>query len=102
MRIIFGFDDPLLQRGQQVPVAWSEADAVNGHMLLAGKSGNGKTFSLRRIVRQITRAQRNVRVHLMDVHGDLELDDCSTVIFSESTPTASTRSSSRPTRTTVA
>ncbi|CAN7370920.1 ATP-binding protein [Variovorax sp. LjRoot178] len=86
MRIIFGFDDPLLQRGQQVPVAWSEADAVNGHMLLAGKSGSGKTFSLRRIVRQITRAQRNVRVHLMDVHGDLELDDCSTVIFSESTP----------------
>lgn len=86
MRIIFGFDDPLLQRGQQVPVAWSEADAVNGHMLLAGKSGSGKTFTLRRIVRQVTRAQRGVRVHLMDVHGDLELDDTSTVIFSESTP----------------
>jgi hypothetical protein len=86
MRIIFGFDDPALQRGQQIPVAWSEADAVNGHMLLAGKSGSGKTFSLRRIVRQITRAQRGVRVHLMDVHGDLELDETSTVIFSESTP----------------
>ena len=85
MRIIFGFDDPLLQRGQQVPVIWSETDAVNGHMLLAGKSGSGKTFTLRRIVRQVTRAQRGVRVHLMDVHGDLELDDTSTVVFSEST-----------------
>ena len=86
MRIIFGFDERAMQRGQQDPVAWSDADAVNGHMLLVGKSGSGKTFTLRRIVRQITRAQRNIRVHLMDVHGDLELDDASTVVFSESTP----------------
>ncbi|TAL65760.1 MAG: DUF853 family protein [Burkholderiaceae bacterium] len=85
LRIVFGFDDAALTRGEQRPVAWSENEAVNGHMLLAGKSGSGKTFTLRRIVRQITRAQRGVRVHLMDVHGDLDLDEASEVVFSEST-----------------
>ncbi|WP_298705802.1 ATP-binding protein [Variovorax gossypii] len=86
MRIIFGWDDRALQRGAQEPVAWCEADAVNQHMLLAGKSGSGKTFTLRRIVRQITRAERDIRVHVMDVHGDLDLDETSSVFFSESTP----------------
>lgn len=85
MRVIFGFDDRALERGAQDPVAWCEADAVNQHMLLAGKSGSGKTFTLRRIVRQITRAQRRIRVHVMDVHGDLDFDESSSVLFSEST-----------------
>ena len=87
MRIVFGFDEQSLQRGSQEPVAWCDADAVNGHMLVCGRSGSGKTFSLRRIVRQVTRAQRGVRVHVLDVHGDIdELEGSSTCVFSESTP----------------
>lgn len=86
MRIVFGFDEQTLQRGAQEAVVWCEADAVNGHMLVTGKSGSGKTFTLRRIVRQIVRAQRKTRIHVFDVHGDIDMEDSSTCVFSESTP----------------
>lgn len=85
IQIIFGADERALQRQQRLPVAWSEDTALNGHMLVAGKSGSGKTFTLKRIVGQIIKAQRGVRIHAFDVHSDLSFQDESHVLFSEST-----------------
>lgn len=85
IQIIFGADERALQRQQKLPVAWSEDSALNGHMLVAGKSGSGKTFTLKRIVGQIIKAQRGVRIHAFDVHSDLSFQDESHVLFSEST-----------------
>ena len=86
LSIIFGLDDiALRQNGQKIPVAWSEQTAINGHMLVAGKSGSGKTFTLKRIVSQIVRSGRPIRIHAFDVHSDLSFSDESHVLFSEST-----------------
>lgn len=87
--VIFGFDDHQFEAGRRVPVAWSEEFATNGHMLVTGKSGTGKTFTLRRIIGQMIRplpGRRPPRVHIYDVHGDIRFDGESRILFSESSP----------------
>lgn len=86
LNIIFGFNEADLGQGRQTPVFWSEQSAVNAHMLIAGKSGSGKTTMLRRIVDQIVKKRpEGVRIHAFDVHGDLGFSNESAVLFSEST-----------------
>lgn len=80
-RIIFGqpahFDGP--------EVAWDSRTAINGHMLLAGGSGSGKTHTLRRITRELVGCGAR-RVLILDVHGDIIPDvPHQTVKFSEQT-----------------
>jgi len=87
--VTFGFDDHLYSGGQRVPVSWDEQFALNGHMLVAGKSGTGKTFTLRRIISQLVRdidGRGRPRVHAFDVHDDIVFDGESRVVFSESSP----------------
>lgn len=79
-------------RGES-PVVWDSETAVNGHMLLAGGSGSGKTYRLRRFITELAPQihpgrgdPRLGRIHLLDVHGDIEPDvQTDTVKFSEST-----------------
>ena len=86
MRLILGLDDFLLHtRRQEAAVAWDLAAVVNAHMLLVGKSGNGKTHTLRRLIGQMAVADPAPRIHIMDVHGDIGVDGASSVQFSEST-----------------
>jgi DNA helicase HerA-like ATPase len=66
-------------------VVWKEQDIINGHILLAGGSGAGKTFNIRKIVREMVRtAGHDLRVHVFDVHDDIDIEGCSEVFFSES------------------
>jgi len=66
MRLILGFDDFLLHtRRQEAAVAWDLAAVVNAHMLLVGKSGNGKTHTLRRLIGQMAAADPAPRIHIM-------------------------------------
>ncbi len=70
-----------------VRVIWDTKKLINGHVLIVGKSGTGKTHTLKSMVSQMSAASGGkLRVHVMDVHGDIDLDGCSTVKFSESTP----------------
>jgi hypothetical protein len=86
--VLFGFDEAAYVGGQKRRVEWSEEHATNAHMLVAGKSGTGKTFTLRRIVSQLAQpiqGRQPVRVHIFDVHGDMTFPGSSRVLFSEST-----------------
>lgn len=66
-------------------VVWKEQDIINGHILLAGGSGAGKTFNIRKIVRAMVQsASQSIRVHVFDVHDDIDIEGCSEVFFSES------------------
>lgn len=66
-------------------VVWKEQDIINGHILIAGGSGAGKTFNIRKIVREMVQtANHSVRVHVFDVHDDIDIKGCSEVFFSES------------------
>lgn len=86
MKVRFGTDSATLKSGQNAPVVWDSSRVINGHMLIMGKSGTGKTYTLKKILDQMQeQSQKGVRVHIMDVHGDIEVPGASTVKFSEST-----------------
>lgn len=69
-------------------VVWREKEMINGHILLAGGSGTGKTHNIRKIVNMMrTSARQDIRVHVFDVHDDIDIPGCSDVLFSESSDT---------------
>lgn len=85
LRVSFG--SPARFGGAEV--AWDGKGAVNGHMLVCGPSGVGKTFQLDRIIRTLAEAGAE-RVHVVSPHGDLcdglPASLVSTVRFSETSP----------------
>lgn len=83
MQIHWGTD-----AGKRTPVTWDSSLAVNGHMLLTGMSGAGKTHQLRKIIREMSLSAppgQPLRVRIFDVHGDIEIEGASTVMYSEQT-----------------
>jgi hypothetical protein len=88
MRVTFGHDAGSKARGQIVPVEWDSKRLVNGHCLVVGMSGAGKTHTLRKMVSQMQESNepdKPLRFHVFDVHGDIEIPGASTVMFSEQT-----------------
>jgi len=85
MKIQLGHDDYLLSKNQTSPVYCDFDALVNAHMLIMGKTGMGKTTFLRRAINQMVQNTHTPRIHIMDVHGDIELAGASSVRFSEST-----------------
>ncbi len=73
---------------KNTPVLWDSARVLNGHILIMGKSGTGKTYNLRKILKQMLRQSEPgmLRAHIFDVHGDIEIPGSSSVKFSSSTP----------------
>jgi hypothetical protein len=70
---------------REVPVVWDSRTALNPHILVVGGSGSGKTHTLRRMIHELAGTGGEVRLHVFDVHGDIDLPIASTVKFSEST-----------------
>lgn len=81
-------------------IIWDSAKLVNGHALIAGMTGSGKSWLLRKLISCWTVSQaQNVqdiigsqaarrvkpRVHVMDIHGDMKIEGASSVMFSEQT-----------------
>ena len=88
VRVTWGYAARDLKAGNKVPVASDTAYTVNGHALICGMTGAGKTFTLKRMVREMsaTSDSRNpVRFHVFDVHGDIAIPNASSVMFSEQT-----------------
>lgn len=88
MRVTFGVDAGAAARHENVPVVWDTARAVNGHALVIGMTGAGKTYTLRRMIAEgLASAGNEVpRCHVFDVHGDIDgIPGASTVRFSETT-----------------
>lgn len=70
-------------------VSWCPDELINGHLIMVGDSGSGKTHNLRRWLRTIA-AQAGPtleRIHVFDTHGDIDVGG-SHVVFSQSTPYA--------------
>jgi hypothetical protein len=75
-----------LFQGRVEPLVWDSSSVVNGHVLLVGASGTGKTFRLRHFMDAAMRQNPRVRFHVLDIHGDLHIPGASVVNFSESQP----------------
>lgn len=87
MKISLGLDAQTIKSGDKKIVHWDTSRLINGHVLIVGKSGTGKTHTLKQMVSQMSAASGGkLRVHIMDVHGDIDIGGASTVKFSESTP----------------
>lgn len=67
-------------------VRWREDEVINGHVLIAGGSGTGKTHNIRKMCHQLTKSNSGpLKIHVFDVHDDIEIPGASDVIFSEAT-----------------
>lgn len=75
-----------LVQGRLEPLVWDSSVVVNGHILLVGASGTGKTFRLRHFMDAAIKQNSRVRFHVLDVHGDLRIPGADVVEFSESQP----------------
>lgn len=54
-------------------VIWNPSELPNGHMVLIGASGSGKTQTLKAIAYELPKLFSQLRIILIDFHGDLEL-----------------------------
>ena len=85
MKILIGQEFFSVRNGNPKNIYLDYEKVINPHLILVGGSGTGKTYNLRRILKAISEKNNNVRFHIMDVHGDIELENSSTVKFSETT-----------------
>ncbi|WP_414623805.1 ATP-binding protein [Calothrix sp. CCY 0018] len=54
-------------------VTWNPVTLPNGHVVLIGASGSGKTQTLKAIAHELPQVFPEVRIIIIDFHGDLEL-----------------------------
>lgn len=66
-------------------IIWDAKKVINGHFVIVGGSGTGKTYNIRKILKQLLAEDKDLEVHILDVHGDIDIGDdiTSTVSFSE-------------------
>lgn len=86
MQVNFGLDSGAYRNGKEASIIWDSKRVINAHMLVVGKTGTGKTHTLRKIIQEMIDSRKpgqKFRVRIIDVHGDIEVPDCSTVKFSE-------------------
>jgi len=72
--------------GKHSPIVLDTQRLINGHVLIVGSSGVGKSYTIRRMIAQGQKSDKAVRFHVFDVHGDLEVPGASLVQFSEQAP----------------
>lgn len=75
-------------KGEIKRVQIDSSKTVNGHMLIVGMSGAGKTTMLRKMIKEMVDSATNkdqFRIHIFDPHGDIDIEGCSSVMFSEQT-----------------
>lgn len=86
MRVLFGI---IRDRSGESSFELDTRKSVNGHGLFVGTSGTGKTHRIRdavtKLVNSAAEMRRPIRVHIIDVHGDITISGASDVLFSEST-----------------
>ena len=85
MRVFLGYNDYLRKnKNQEVAVYWEPANIINPHLLMAGKSGTGKTTQLIRFIHEAVASagEKFERYHNLDVHGDIRIEGESRVEFS--------------------
>jgi DNA helicase HerA-like ATPase len=64
-------------------VYWDYRKEQNPHLMIVGKSGSGKTYLLRNILRHFALNERRIHVFVIDFHGDLEIDEAQTIEYNK-------------------
>ena len=88
MKVTWGNDARAAKARTYEPVVTDSETAVNGHALIVGMTGAGKTFTLKRMIREMVATADPAappRIYVFDMHGDIDIEGASTVRFSEQT-----------------
>ena len=70
------------KEGKFVPIGINYEKITNPHIIVLGTTGTGKSYTLRKIA-SILSKNLHARIHIIDRHGDLNVPDSSTIMFSE-------------------
>lgn len=73
------------KRQEYETVYWDPSRTISGHAILVGSSGVGKTHRLRYLINNLIATSRDVKIHILDVHGDIAEASRNRVVFSEIT-----------------
>jgi energy-coupling factor transporter ATP-binding protein EcfA2 len=84
MQVTFGVNHRAYVAGDIQPVLWDPTALINGHIVILGDTGSGKTHLVRQIISGIQQtAKRPPRIVMFDAHGDMGVSGESCVQFSE-------------------
>lgn len=83
MYLKLGHDYFASKNGRETPVALDTSNLVNPHVLMLGLSGAGKSRTFMRMIARGVESAPNVRFHVFDVHGDLDIPGASELSFTE-------------------
>lgn len=83
--VLMGTEVTPQKGGQRDVVQWRPEATINGHGLIVGASGVGKTHRLRKIAENLAFGY-GARVIVIDVHGDITIDGEQRAIFNETSP----------------
>ncbi len=84
MKHFFGINEYLYkQKKTQQHVVINTQELINGHLLLTGMSGTGKSYQAQRLL--ASAIQQNLEVDIFDVHNELEQPGAVSALYSEST-----------------
>ena len=65
-------------------IIWDYRKEQNPHAMIIGKSGSGKTYLLRNILKNFTLKEKGkINVFVIDFHGDLEIEDSQTIEYNK-------------------
>lgn len=73
-----------LGKANNRPYTWDSRKVINGHSIVVGGSGMGKTHFLRRFLSETMRQNPTAEFHVIDVHGDMSIPGADVVTFRES------------------
>ena len=82
MQIKLGVSKFTNKEGKRDPVIIDYTKTINGHTAIIGGSGTGKTYRLRKMVDVLK--QSDVKIYILDVHGDIDIDGAEYIKISES------------------
>ena len=84
MKHVFGLNEYLYrQKNTQQNIVINTQELINGHLLLTGMSGTGKSYQAKRLIKSAI--QQNLQVDIFDVHNELEQPGATSALYSEST-----------------
>ncbi len=84
MLVNIGINKKLKDQGKENAIIWDFFTCINPHWLIIGMSGAGKTFRIKNVVNQIAaQSSDKLRVHVFDVHDDIDIEGESSVMYSE-------------------
>jgi len=71
------------QKKTRQAISINSNELINGHLLLTGMSGTGKSYQATRLIQSAL--QQKIEVYIFDVHNELEQHNAISAIYSEAT-----------------